>query len=177
MKGDRQVYGFDYSYRFGKTWFDYSTARPRAHDQHPERNGRDGERSSAGPTCGSGINFTANWKDIPDDFDSIETEGFNRNEKSSTQGADLKRGRFDYGITYGNAMVDNQIANSTSTTGTTTTPDTTTFNARSTSVKAFASYSAADGTTWMARADSDRGPRAVQLSAGRHLAFRHAILR
>jgi hypothetical protein len=150
VNGDRQVYGFDYEYKFGKLGLiQYAQATGRTVNTADEIGST--ARTLNGNYLWKGINFTAIVKDIPDDFVSIETEGFARNEESYTLGADVKKSRFDYGLTYGNSMVDDQTTTSTSTgtTGTTgTTSSVSNFNARSTSAKAYASYNAADGTTW-----------------------------
>jgi hypothetical protein len=138
--GDREVYGFDYAYRIGnKGLIQYSQATGSTINTASPTGGV--ARTLTGNYLLGKISLTGSVKDIPDNYVSIETAGFTRNERSYDLGAQVKSSRLTYGVSYGNSIVDDQVTSGVTTTN---------LNARSTIAKAFANYNAADGTTWSA---------------------------
>ncbi len=152
VNGDRQVYGFDYSYRFGQRGgIQFNQALGQTINTADSTGAL--ARTLNGNYLIGDLNLTANVKDIPTHFVSIETEGFSRNERSYSLGAEVKKPLITYGIAYGNSMIDDQ---STSTTSTTL------YNARSTSAKAYATYNSADGTNWTVAQTRTSGHQAYE---------------
>lgn len=139
--GDRKSWGIDYKVPLGRDgqqgYLQYAQAT--------------GELDSAtNPMRGTarGINGTyrigdlklrGSYKDIPGTYVTVQSSGFQRNERASEIGLDYNVGRFSYKSSYTNSSVDSRNFSGTTTTGTI---------ARLTNLSGSVSYTEIGGTTW-----------------------------
>lgn len=83
IQGDRETYGIDYTVGFSKDRgrFNFSTAIGKLTNSAAPRDGR---AQQAGLSFGTPkFNVNATVRDVPDDYVSVESTSFNRNEKSN----------------------------------------------------------------------------------------------
>ena len=115
VDGDREVTGWDYRIPLGVSKSTDGTASTnRGYLQYSTAQGR---LKSATPLSGTARsvdsryelgNYTikAGWREIPNDFVSVESTGFARNERSVQSGVEYRAGRYQGEFAYNNAVID-----------------------------------------------------------------------
>ncbi len=107
VNGDRRVTGLDYTLPLGKMGrlgsINYSQATGQLMDALTPLSGT--ARGVTGIFNLAGFRLSASERDIPSGFVSIETRGFNRNEKSTDLALDGGHGPVHYGVSTNNSVV------------------------------------------------------------------------
>lgn len=89
VQGDREVFGLDYRLPLGKGGdLTVSQAFGRLTNTTSPQSGQ--ARSVEGRYVSGKYTFSGSWRDVGDDFVSIESTGFNRNERSYDAGVEYK---------------------------------------------------------------------------------------
>ncbi len=106
--GDRRVTGFDYRLPFGSegSYLAYSQAMGELrNDTNPTKGTARGLRGvyKTGPW-----EINAGWRDVPDTFVTVESRGFNRNEKAIDVSAKYSHKGFSYGAVHNNAAINSR---------------------------------------------------------------------
>lgn len=110
VNGSRRVSGWDYQLPFKGGQITYSQATGKLFDTPTPSDG-----------TARGINFDYRWKkwdfrssvkDVPQGFVGIETQGFNRNERSSTWTLANDAGRVHYSLSGANSAISSRTINS-----------------------------------------------------------------
>lgn len=116
VQGDREVYGFDYRLPFGKgSEVSFSQAFGRLTNATNPQSGT--ARGVEGRYVSGKYTLTGSWRDVDDDFVSIESTGFNRNEKSYDLGVEYKPDQFrKFGLATSNNSVAVRTVNGANTT-------------------------------------------------------------
>lgn len=138
VDGDRKVIGLDYRVpigHYGSVLFSQATGELSS-DVNPLKGTA---RGISGNLNLGGYRLSGGVSDVPDTYVSVETRGFQRNERSTRLSLD-KEGKVNFGGTYLNSRV---ALRSTSTSGAVTFQP-----ARTTSAKAFVGGKAGEETTW-----------------------------
>lgn len=138
LNGDRRVMGFDYRIPFGKEgrlgYVQYSTARGELLSRDAPRSGTSRGVSAAYES--GGLRLTTDIRDIPAEYVSVQSQGFGRNERATTVGAELTRGKWLYGASNSNSLVSSQNTSLSAITYT---------NSRITNTREFATYTDPNG--------------------------------
>ncbi len=141
LNGDRRVVGFDYRVPLGlrgeSGYVQYSMARGELMSKDSPRSG-----TSRGITASyqtGGLRLTSDFRDIPATYVSVQSQGFSRNERAATIGAELTRGKFVYGASNSNSLVSSENSASNPVTYS---------NSRVTSTRGYVNYSEPSGTSW-----------------------------
>lgn len=132
--GDRRVTGFDYRIPIGKdgSYLSYSQAVGELRSDTTPLKGT--ARGLRGVYKDGPWELSAGWRSVPDTFVTVESRGFNRNDKSVDLSAKYTSKGFSYGATHNNAAVSTRTVDREGNTK---------VNAgRQTQARAFAGYSA-----------------------------------
>lgn len=136
--GDRRTVGMDWRLPFGKTGkngflqLDYANGRSLGSD------GIGGTARGARIDYQHGdLSVRTGVRDVPATFVTVESRGFNRNERAWDLGVDYSRGRFTYGLNHQNSAI-----------GVMTTDGTGVIASRAVNTSAFVNYSDPAGTRW-----------------------------
>ncbi len=139
LDGDRRVWGLDYRLTMGKAGYvQYSQATGTLLSESNPMSGL--ARQLDGQYKLGKFSLHGTVKDVPPTFVSMETAGFNRNERSTDLGVDYEAGRYHWGIDNNNSSVATWLSGPNGT----VVPS----PARTTALNAFARYSDPGGVTW-----------------------------
>jgi hypothetical protein len=104
VDGDRRVIGIDYRLPIGRNGtISYSQATGQMVGSATPTSGT--ARGIDGRYRFGDLNLRAAWRDVPSTFVSVESRGFNRNEKAVDFGADYARGPLRYSLDHVNSSV------------------------------------------------------------------------
>jgi hypothetical protein len=142
LDGDRRVLGLDYSIPLGsgdnqgKITLSQATGS-LSNDVSPLK----GTARAVHANYRTGnLSFNGAYRDIPTGFVSVESRGFNRNERAMDLGAEYNFGRYQYGTSYNNSSVANRRTSSTGAI---------TFDRfRTTATRGFVSLRESEGARW-----------------------------
>lgn len=142
VEGDRRTVGFDYRLPLGKKgsggYIQYSQARGETFNTS-NPTGATARGVDANYRFGD-YTFTGSTHDIPTNFVTVETAGFNRNENATQLGLTYSHKRIDYGVSTTNSSIS---------TATTAVNGTIEYdNSRYTTADAYIHYSDVGGTRW-----------------------------
>ncbi len=140
VDGDRKVFGLDYRMGLGKNGYvQYSQATGKLYNDATPMSGM--ARGLGGEYKMGNLRFSGSVKDVPRNYVSVQSQGFNRNERATSMGLEYNKGRYQYGLKNNNSSIS-----SLTTTSSTGAP--TWVVGRATSASAYAQYSDTNGTAW-----------------------------
>lgn len=113
VSGNRKVTGFDYTLPIGAKGklgsINFSQATGKLEDSLTPQSGT--ARGLSAFLNFKGLRFQGSVKDVPAGYVSIETRGFNRNERATNFQVDGNRGHLRYGASTENSVVTTQSTN------------------------------------------------------------------
>lgn len=142
VDGDREVLAFDYRLPLGvggqSGYLGYSQALGKLRSPVNPLSGL--ARGVEGLYKAGPLEFRGSVRDVPDGYVSVESRGFNRNERALDLSATLASGPFNYGLSHQNSSISVRTTNSLGQVN---------FNrTRAAEVRGFASFRPSDTESW-----------------------------